>query len=647
MTAHYRLLDLEIDVPRQRVSRDGQLLDVSGLSFQLLVHLLARGQRVVGFDELIQAVWAPAVVGEETVTQRVKLLRQALGDDARRPRYLRSVRGQGYQLVEPPLPLEAGAAALPATVAPPPRRVRHVVMAATVVTVVVVGGLAWFAFAPRPQPAAAAGSPALARAAYYAGIGQADNNERAIALYRQALAQSPDAPEAVAGLSRALSARTCLYNGDADQAQAGATLARGLLARQPDDAAAWAALGYARDCLGDMRAAIEGYEHAVRLRGDDDNSRASLAYLYQEQGRLADALQANQTLREPAKVRFREVQVARELELLGFVAAAERRHRANFELLPDNVFANIAWPQFLLAQGRLDEARTALNQAMARGTPHPVLWRLQGELALAAGDAHGASEAFAAGARLRPHQSLPATLAGLYAEPPGTAQWRDERIERLRRDTLGWPDAWLEAALLEQARGHPDEAVKALRQAVAVGFRDRAWLSASPLFAGLRGDAGFTALLAGIDRDVAVQRRQVEQAGWRPSDLRSAQRAEHVLGEPLPGLRMGEVAVEGGAGDHRDQPALRPDEHVVAAVAGHCPHRHVLAVMLEVQAPPLIAVLGIVVGLGLRPGHLADPAGGHHLAPVPAAAVDHQLAELGQVAGAIAHATATHADALR
>ena len=95
MTAHYRLLDLDIDLPRQRVTRDGQPLDVAGLSFQLLAYLLAQGPRVVGFDELMQAVWAPAVVNEETVTQRVKLLRQALGDDARRPRYLRSVRGQG------------------------------------------------------------------------------------------------------------------------------------------------------------------------------------------------------------------------------------------------------------------------------------------------------------------------------------------------------------------------------------------------------------------------------------------------------------------------------------------------------------------------------------------------------------------------
>ncbi|HGM5921642.1 TPA: transcriptional regulator, partial [Stenotrophomonas maltophilia] len=93
-----RLLDLDIDRPAQRVSRAGQVLPVSGLSWTLLDVMLAHGAEVIDFDTLAAQVWAPAVVGEDAVSQRVKLLRQALGDDSRRPRYIRSVRGRGYQL---------------------------------------------------------------------------------------------------------------------------------------------------------------------------------------------------------------------------------------------------------------------------------------------------------------------------------------------------------------------------------------------------------------------------------------------------------------------------------------------------------------------------------------------------------------------
>ncbi|WP_257388082.1 winged helix-turn-helix domain-containing protein, partial [Tahibacter caeni] len=110
----YRFEDLAVDLDRREVRRDGALLELAGLSFDLFAYLLAQGPRVVGFDELIAGVWAPAVVGEETVTQRVKLLRQSLGDDGRRPRYVRSVRGKGYQLCAAPQPLDAIPAAAPA-----------------------------------------------------------------------------------------------------------------------------------------------------------------------------------------------------------------------------------------------------------------------------------------------------------------------------------------------------------------------------------------------------------------------------------------------------------------------------------------------------------------------------------------------------
>src|SRR6185312_12674563 len=102
MPSHYALLDLHIDLDAKRVERAGHTLDVTGLSFDLLACLLARGNAVVTFDELMAAVWAPAVVNEDTVTQRVRLLRQALGDDGRHPRYIRSVRGRGYQLLTKP-----------------------------------------------------------------------------------------------------------------------------------------------------------------------------------------------------------------------------------------------------------------------------------------------------------------------------------------------------------------------------------------------------------------------------------------------------------------------------------------------------------------------------------------------------------------
>jgi hypothetical protein len=115
---------------------------------------------------------------------------------------------------------------------------------------------------------------------------------------------------------------------------------------------------------------------------------------------------------------------------------------------------------------------------------------------------------------------LPTTLASLYAAQPPSQQWWEARLAQLRSDQRGWPDAQLEMALIQQQLDQPGPALAALRGAVATGFRDRAWLAATPLFAPLRRDAGFGDLLAQIDADIARQRAQVERAPWLPPDLR-------------------------------------------------------------------------------------------------------------------------------
>lgn len=504
-----RLLDLDIDRPAQRVSRAGQVLPVSGLSWTLLDVMLAHGAEVVDFDTLAAQVWAPAVVGEDAVSQRVKLLRQALGDDSRRPRYIRSVRGRGYQLCAQPLP---------GTAQPARSRWRGRagwgLMAA--VALGVAATLVWW---PRP-PAPGAAQAALQRADYYAGIGQASNNERAISLYRHALQVDPESAPARRGLSRALAAQGCLFNGSPAQVKEALALASEERRRAPRDAAAHALWGYAQDCLGDMPQAMAGYARALELDPADERSRASLAYLRQERGQVVTALRENLSLKAPERVRFRDVQVARELELLGFTQAAAQRHARNFQLYPDNVFSNIAWPRSLYLAGAPQQARQALDEALARGTPHPQLLRMKGELALLAGDPVMAAEAFERGRQLRPQQSLGQTLAGLYGAQPAQDAWLGQRLQQLDASAGdGWSDTGVERALLLQAAGRTDAAVAALHQAVDDGFRDVAWLRATPLLAPLHDAPGWPALLERIDTDIARQRAQVLAAAWRPKDL--------------------------------------------------------------------------------------------------------------------------------
>jgi DNA-binding winged helix-turn-helix (wHTH) protein len=96
---YYRLADLELDAGAMRVWRGSCEVRLPPLSFELLLLLVRRAPDVVTHEECLRTVWPDVVVGPEALKQRVKLVREALGDDSRHPRYVETVRGRGYRLV--------------------------------------------------------------------------------------------------------------------------------------------------------------------------------------------------------------------------------------------------------------------------------------------------------------------------------------------------------------------------------------------------------------------------------------------------------------------------------------------------------------------------------------------------------------------
>jgi TolB-like protein/DNA-binding winged helix-turn-helix (wHTH) protein len=100
----YRVGDVFIDAGTRQVSRDGKLLQLPPLSFDLLLALVRRAPNAVSSSELMDQVWTGRIVNDETIAKRVELVREALGDDSRQARYIALVRGHGYRItadVEP------------------------------------------------------------------------------------------------------------------------------------------------------------------------------------------------------------------------------------------------------------------------------------------------------------------------------------------------------------------------------------------------------------------------------------------------------------------------------------------------------------------------------------------------------------------
>jgi TolB-like protein/DNA-binding winged helix-turn-helix (wHTH) protein/Tfp pilus assembly protein PilF len=101
LAAEYCVGDLIVNVQRERVTRKGHEIPLAKLSFDLLAMLIRKAPDLVSVESLMQQVWPGLVVGPETVSQRIKLIRDALDDDPKQPRYIAGVRGRGYRLVAP------------------------------------------------------------------------------------------------------------------------------------------------------------------------------------------------------------------------------------------------------------------------------------------------------------------------------------------------------------------------------------------------------------------------------------------------------------------------------------------------------------------------------------------------------------------
>jgi TolB-like protein/DNA-binding winged helix-turn-helix (wHTH) protein len=103
----WQIADLQVDLGRQRVMRGELEVPLPRLSFDLFVALLRAAPNVLSNEDLMLRVWPGLVVSPETVVQRIKLLRTALGDDAAEPRYVRALRSRGYCLAAEPARVEA------------------------------------------------------------------------------------------------------------------------------------------------------------------------------------------------------------------------------------------------------------------------------------------------------------------------------------------------------------------------------------------------------------------------------------------------------------------------------------------------------------------------------------------------------------
>jgi DNA-binding winged helix-turn-helix (wHTH) protein len=85
-----------VDAATREIKRGAEAVHVSPKAFELLTTLIAERPRAVSKPELLRRLWPATFVTEANLANLVAEARSALGDAARRPRYIRTVQRHGY-----------------------------------------------------------------------------------------------------------------------------------------------------------------------------------------------------------------------------------------------------------------------------------------------------------------------------------------------------------------------------------------------------------------------------------------------------------------------------------------------------------------------------------------------------------------------
>jgi DNA-binding winged helix-turn-helix (wHTH) protein/TolB-like protein len=97
----YRFDQFELDETEFQLTSPGGVLSLEPKALRVLLYLVKNSNRLVRKQEVLDSVWSEAFVSESTLTRTISLLRKALADDQREPRFIETVPTQGYRFKFP------------------------------------------------------------------------------------------------------------------------------------------------------------------------------------------------------------------------------------------------------------------------------------------------------------------------------------------------------------------------------------------------------------------------------------------------------------------------------------------------------------------------------------------------------------------
>ena len=508
----YKLLDIIIDTQTRKVCRVDTDLHLADLSFDVLIRLIQSAPHPVSNLEFANDVWKLGHVSDETLAQRITLLRKNLGDNPKAPKYIKTYRGLGYGIVTPVEALQNHR--------PPSREQanssrRGLSIAATMI-LIVLGAMLIFATHDFESQALtktveselkSTNTLLLERARQQLALHQSRETERAISMTREVLA---DAPQNYSGrllLSFALTTKATKFGGNDKDKKEAEALARELIEQNPKRSNPWSALAYALSSQGRVDESLSAYQHAYQLDPQNAPAISSAAHLLLLRGELHQALRLEHKAKQAGgKSRYAEIQITQVLEFIDHPAALIWREKA-MSLNPGQVVVLSEVARTYLRTGAPEKALGILTQTQGDDLLAPQILLLRARAQFALGNPERARQHLESAGH-KGYYELAALNAVLGNSEQAKALIEPAKLAEIEQDPSA--DMRIQMAEICAALGKEKEALRWITLGVNLGWRDIRWLESSPYLGDLMSSEQGQKISQRITRELDAQRLLIE-----------------------------------------------------------------------------------------------------------------------------------------
>jgi DNA-binding winged helix-turn-helix (wHTH) protein/Tfp pilus assembly protein PilF len=528
----YQIDDLTLNLQLGTLYRENEEIALPQLSYRMLCELVQRAPAIVSQNDLMSLVWGELVVSDETLKQRIKLLRQAIADTPQSPKYIASVRGRGYRCIadvskqiirnkvhHDSINLRLSDR-LPVTFMQSSEEYwRMVALFFLLVFSVFATIAALNYFLPSnkslsPQQNKTITVTNQAQTAYEKGRifylrYQPLDNEMAIKSYLRATQLSPGYAMAYAGLADAYSQGIFQFSADPSWQKKALEAAYDAIMLNDQLAQSYKSLGTAHYVNGHISQSLSANLKAVELDAEFVEAQANLGYTYSERGQLKNALERhNRVYQLEASHQVNWFHIALTTQRLGLFDRAQPWYQKILEAQPNYHLATFHYSRLLLQQDSLESALDLLGSAEKRSPDSLNVLKGLADIHLLTNQSAKAKpwihkfKLLSSGENLQYAQLL-SILANEKLDRLNLQVWYDKHAN----DYNERPFSNVQLAIAATNLGNIDTAFRHLTQAIDLGWLDSYYIHHFEYFEPLQQHAKFDRIIQLLER-----RRQSESA---------------------------------------------------------------------------------------------------------------------------------------